>query len=235
MDRGQKGTNQTKPGFSSVIFVRLLSVDSLATPGGGARYQPPASSAIIAVPRIRCCFFSSLSPSLLPPYSYSPSPDSDTLDFSRSRDLFEESRESFDASAYDGREFPFGGRTIPVKNCSRNAEAVIPAIFLFRSLLFLAPTRPRESACMYNVYIFFQRVELYRAKTRLVIAKVIHPIPNLRERVILMNHRIEVVWKGWVNIYEQGGSEFHAKSTAINTIPSLPGTKVSLNLLFGPN
>lgn len=163
---------QTKPGFSSVIFVRLLSVDSLATPGGGARYQPPASSAIIAVPRIRCCFFSSLSPSLLPPYSYSPSPDSDTLDFSRSRDLFEESRESFDASAYDGREFPFGGRTIPVKNCSRNAEAVIPAIFLFRSLLFLAPTRPRESACMYNVYFFFQRVELYRAKTRLVIAKV---------------------------------------------------------------
>ena len=38
-----------------------------------------------------------------------------------------------------------------------------------------------------NVYFFFQRVELYRAKTRLVIAKVIHPIPNLRERVILMN------------------------------------------------
>lgn len=63
----------------------------------------------------------------------------------------------------------------------------------------------------------------------------IRPIPNLRERVILMNHRIEVVWKGWVNIYEQGGSEFHAKSTAINTIPSLPGTKVSLNLLLGPN
>lgn len=42
------------------------------------------------------------------------------LDFSRSRDLFEESRESFDASVYDGREFLFGGRTIPVKNCSRN-------------------------------------------------------------------------------------------------------------------
>lgn len=171
MDRGQKGTNQTKPGFSSVIFVRLLSVDSLATPW----WWRPLSAA--CVQRYYCCtansllfFFFSLSPSLLPPYSYSPSPDSDTLDFSRSRDLFEESRESFDASAYDGREFPFGGRTIPVKNCSRNAEAVIPAIFLFRSLLFLAPTR--ESACMYNVYIFFQRVELYRAKTRLVIAKV---------------------------------------------------------------
>lgn len=42
------------------------------------------------------------------------------LDFSRSRDLFEEPRESFDASTYDGREFLFGGRTIPVKNCSRN-------------------------------------------------------------------------------------------------------------------
>lgn len=161
--------NQASP--LSFLFVCYLSIRSPPL-GGGARYQPPASSAIIAVPRIRCCFFSSLSPSLLPPYSYSPSPDSDTLDFSRSRDLFEESRESFDASAYDGREFPFGGRTIPVKNCSRNAEAVIPAIFLFCSLLFLAPTRPRESACMYNVYFFFQRVELYRAKTRLVIAKV---------------------------------------------------------------
>ena len=172
--KGQTKPNQASP--LSFLFVCYLSIRSPPL-GGGARYQPPASSAIIAVPRIRCCFFSSLSPS----------PDSDTLDFSRSRDLFEESRESFDASAYDGREFPFGGRTIPVKNCSRNAEAVIPAIFLFRSLLFLAPTRPRESACMYNVYIFFQRVELYRAKTRLVIAKVIHPIPNLRERVILMN------------------------------------------------
>lgn len=170
MDRGQKGTNQTRLllcHFCSFVICRFARHPLVVAPAISLR---PAL--LLLYREFVVVFFSSLSPSLLPPYSYSPSPDSDTLDFSRSRDLFEESRESFDASAYDGREFPFGGRTIPVKNCSRNAEAVIPAIFLFRSLLFLAPTRPRESACMYNVYFFFQRVELYRAKTRLVIAKV---------------------------------------------------------------
>lgn len=135
MDRGQKGINQRiLLCHFCLSFVCYLSI-RLPPLGGDARYQPRR-----LVQRYYCCtanslllffFLLSLSPSLpcigIFPI---PSPDSDTLDFSRSRDLFEESRESFDASAYDGREFPFGGRTIPVKNCSRNAEAVIPAIFI---------------------------------------------------------------------------------------------------------
>ena len=51
---------------------------------------------------------------------------------------------------YDGREFLFGGRTIPVKNCSRNGGCN-PAIFILFSFVFNA------SPCA-SVYVGARRV-----------------------------------------------------------------------------
>ena len=74
------------------------------------------------------------------------------------RDLFEESRESFDASMYDGREFLFAGRTIPVKNCSRNGGCN-PAIFILFSFVFNASPCASVRRCTYvndvSVCLFF--------------------------------------------------------------------------------
>lgn len=179
-------------------------VDSLATPSPAIRPRRLRYYCCTAANSLLLLFFFSLSlPSL---HSYFPSPDSDTLDFSRSRDLFEESRESFDASAYDGREFPFGGRTIPVKNCSRNAEAVIPAIFI----PFPFVPRVYASACVHFFFFFrdssyIERKHAWRFWNWISsISYYLSLISNLGERVILTKHR----GKGRVNIYEQRVSSF---------------------------
>lgn len=142
MDRGQEGINQRVLlcHFCPFVICRFARHPF-------ARYQAAPPALLLLHSREFVVAVVLFLPSL---HSYFPCPDSDTLDFSRSRDLFEESRESFDASAYDGREFPFGGRTIPVKNCSRNAEAVIPAIFI----PFPFVPRVYASACVHFFFFF---------------------------------------------------------------------------------